>query len=68
MKEQMNQTEGSSMADGFDRRTLLGGAGGLALMAAAERSLWELFLCSPPTDQEAWLDSIFWTDGTGWVA
>jgi len=61
----IRQTGNSSMV--FDRRSLLVGTSRLALMALVDRSLCGLFPRPPSMVQHAWLDSTYWTDGTGWM-
>jgi hypothetical protein len=55
------------VANGLDRRTLLTGASRLALMAVAGGPLWELIGSGPQAVREAWIDSTYWSDGTGWT-
>jgi hypothetical protein len=61
------QAADPGVTNGFDRRTLLTGASRLALMAVIGGPLWELIGSGPQAVQESWVDSTFWSDGTGWT-
>ena len=58
------QAADPAAANGLDRRTLLTGASRLALLAVAGGAPWELV---PQAVREAWIDSTYWSDGTGWT-